>query len=497
MKSPGSTTALCGRLFIGVAAALSLYLACMALAHTNLAGCVESSACQDVLVSRWAYAFGVPVSFPGFVLYAMALLWSWAFVRRERTLTGFAGGMAVATIIAGAVWFTALQIFVLHSYCIWCSATHALAVTGALLLSYSRLRHPARASKQRGYGLTAAGAAFAGVGLLALGAMHGKAPLHQAVEMPLAPPGSIAAAPAMEGGLALLGGKFQINPASFPALGNDTATHTAVLLNDYTCSWCRQFHSSLDQMAASGQPSVRIILLPAARTPEAADVQRILLTLYHADRNAWRSLSALLTSGQIPAKPDAAGRAAIKLAGSEKWAQATVAHAAEVDQQLALAAAVMNELHAEVLPQLLCGSRVLAGTEHDPAKLQKFLQNGATTPAPPTHREPRASLLVLNSDVHLDDIEAGEPHEVQIKVSNRGDAPLSLGWLALEQDCEVTALPAKSILPGEIAVIGLRLTPPASGGDFSRTIKIHSSAPGTPGIVTVRGSTAPRVAAKS
>ena len=496
MKSPGSTTALCGRLFICSAAGLSLYLACMALAHTNLAGCTESSACQDILESRWAYAFGVPVSFPGFVLYAMALLWSWAFVRRERTLTGFAGGMAVATIISAAAWFTALQVFVLHSFCLWCSATHALAVTGALLLGCSRLRHPARASSQRGYSFGAAGSALAGVGLLALGALHGKAPLQQAVEMPLAAAGSPATAPAFKGGLALLGGKFQINPASFPALGSDTATHTAVLLNDYTCSWCRQFHSTLDQLASSSQPSVRIILLPAARTPEAADVQRILLTLYHADRNAWRSLSALLTSGQIPAKPDAAGRAAIKLAGAEKWAQAAVAHAPEVNQQLALATAVMDELHAETLPQLLRGSHVLAGAEQDPAKLLKFLQGDSTTPATPPRREPLASLLVMNSDVHLDDIEAGKPHEVQIKVSNRGDAPLSLGWLALEQDCEVTALPAKPILPGEIAVIGLRLTPPASGGEFTRTIKIHSSAPGTPGIVTVRGSSSQRVAAK-
>ena len=494
MKTPGSTTALCGRLFIGAAAALSLYLACMALAHTNLAGCPEASACQDILSSRWAYAFGVPVSFLGFVLYAMALLWSWAFARRESTLTGLAGSMAVSTIIAGAAWFTALQIFALHAFCLWCSVTHGLAVTGALLLGWSRAGQPQ--DRQR-HGLTAAFAAFSGVGLLALGATREKAPLPQSVEMPLAALDSPAAAPAMEGGLALLGGKFQINPASFPALGSDTATHTAVLLNDYTCSWCRQFHSMLDQMASSGQPSVRIILLPAARTPAAAEVQRILLTLYHADRIAWRSLSALITSGQIPAVPDAAGRAALKLAGSEKWARATVAHAAEVDQQMALAAAVKSELHAEALPQLLCGSRVLAGAEQDPARLLNFLQDDAATTPAPTHRDPRASLLVMNSDVRLTDIEPGKPHDVQIKVSNRGDSPLSLGWLALEQDCEVTALPARAILPGETAVIGLRLTPPASGGDFTRTIKIHSSAPGTPGIVTIRGSTAPRVAAKS
>ena len=68
---------------MGVAAGISLYLAAMALAHTSLPGCGAASGCHDVMASRWAYTFGIPVSFLGFVLYALTLLLSWAFVRRE------------------------------------------------------------------------------------------------------------------------------------------------------------------------------------------------------------------------------------------------------------------------------------------------------------------------------------------------------------------------------------------------------------------------------
>ena len=510
MNSPRDTPAFAGRLLLGAAAGISLYLAAMALAHTPLPGCGAESPCQDVMQSRWAYTFGIPVSFPGFVLYVLTLLLSWAYVRRERTLAGLHGGMAVSAVLAGAVWFTALQVFALQSVCLWCCLAHGCALLGAWLLWRSRRQHPAPGldctadlrdagsplSNDRVFRFTATGAALAGVGLLALGSLSG--PLRRSATREHQPD-----APAVTpsaGGLSLLGGKFRISPDEYPGIGKAGGdARTAVLLSDYTCEWCLKYHGVLENVAAGAMPPLRIVVLPVARTPDAEDIQRTMLTVFHADRAAWRSLSALVTSGQIPATVVDVGRAALSLVGAENFAAAAQAHADKIEQQLQLAAAVLRESRdskggSTVLPQLLCGGRVLTGAESDQAKVLAWLNDNA--PASP-HPEPAPVLAVLNDEVALDSMLPSLPRDLQIKVQNKGDAPLQLGWLVLDTGCEVTRMPDRKLYPGETAAIGLRITAPAADGSFTRRLRIHSNAPGAPGSVTLRGTVAAGVASTS
>jgi uncharacterized membrane protein len=293
MRTGPDRIATAGRLLLGAAAGVALYLASMALSRTALPGCTESSNCQEVMQSRWAFAFGIPVSFFGFVVYTVMLLLSWAYVRRERTFTGLQGGMAVSAILAAAVWFTALQIFALQTVCVWCCIAHGCAVGGAFLLWRSRRRHPlpdldcsmdlrdagSPLSNDRVFRFTATGAALTGVGLLALGSLSGPLRTRHAEEKTTAAP---AVAPAPGGALALLDGRFRIQPNEFPGIGPavDTAL-TAVLVSDYTCEWCRSFQTELANIAAAAAPPVRIVILPAARTQAAQDIQRILLTVFH------------------------------------------------------------------------------------------------------------------------------------------------------------------------------------------------------------------------
>lgn len=508
MKTPSSIPATTGRILLGCATAISLYLACIALSRTSLPGCDNASQCQDIMQSRWAFAFGIPVSFLGFVLYAVALLLSWAFVRRERTFASLQGGMAISTIIAGGIWFTALQIFALHSLCLWCCITHSLAVSGALLLWHSRMQHPAPPvdcsmdlrdagsplSNDRIFRFTATGSALTAVGLLALGALSG--PLHQSAPVVATVSGAVVTGPDRQ--LSLHGGKFEISEAEYPYIGSSAANaRTAVLLSDYTCSWCREYHGSLENLARTSPEPLRITLMPVARTPEATDIQRIALITFHADREKWHALSALLTSGQIPATPDAAGKAALKLLGTERWTSAVAQHSATANRQLEMAAAVLKENSTEssTLPKLMSGNRVLTGAEPDTARILAFLKDAGGEA--PKRQDPAAKLMVLTPEVTLDDLTPDKPRNVEIKVQNTGTAPLKLSWLAVEAGCEVTSLPPRTFYPGEIAVIGLKITPSPGETSVTRKVKIHSDAPGEPAVVTLLTRNTPEVAAGS
>ena len=477
-------TAPAGRVLLAIAAGLALYMAALALSRAILPGGEPGTGCHEVMHSRWAFVFGLPVSFPGFVLYSLTLLGSW----RARTPAGWLGGAAVATVLAGAAWFTAIQVFVLQSVCLWCGIAQGCAVAGALLLWSSRKKQPdpdegdGPLPGERGRRFYAPGVALAGVGLMALGSLPGFAVSGDRL------PAASAEAPVLP--LAILGGKFQLDTDGYSFLGSAAKTaRTAVLLNDYTSEACRKSCRLLPQAIKSLAPDVRIILLPAARSPEAEKIQRTLAAVYQSQPGAWQTLSTMITSGRIILSADEVERAALDVTGAQPLEQAARAHAGEIDQQIRLAAAVMQEMTgddgAPVLPQLILGSRVLACADCDETKLSAFLRDDAPGLSPPDGKALRPFLTILEPDVQLPDLTPGQPHVFQIKVRNSGGAPLKLGWLAMEQGCEVTALPPAPIPPGEIAAIGLRITLSAEGGEITRTLKINSDSPGAPALVTL------------
>jgi uncharacterized membrane protein len=401
MRSSGRKLEFCGRLFTGAAAGISLYLACSALGRTDMPGCEAGSPCGKALQSPWAFVFGLPVSFPGFVLYSLALVLSGTFVRRERSAAGLQSMAVVASVVAGALWFSCLQFIVLDSLCLWCVFTQGFAAAGAVFLCVARMQHPAPAI-DRAAGIkepvrilkhnrlarfAAAGAAASCLGVLAAGAYS-----HAVTLPPLedsTPVEELAAVPVVEpGGLAVLGGKRHVNPDDFPRLGREAPEErTVILLSDYTSALCRRYHSAVETSLPGAADPVRVIVLPAALTPEAMDIQRSVLTLHHSDHKAWRSLSALITSGQIPAEPEAVRRIARKLVGAEKWAAYAGAHADKIEQQLQLAASLLKESRPDggsgAVPVLICGSRTLRPAGPDMDQFLAFVAGAPNTPAAP------------------------------------------------------------------------------------------------------------------
>jgi|GEM_PF-3716165 len=514
MKSSGSTSAFFGRLFLGVCACISLYLASIALGRTALPGCDTGSACQEALESPWAFVFGMPVSFVGLLLYSFTLLRSEAFVRRDRSAAGLQAGMAISAVVAGAVWFSAVQVFALSAMCVWCWVNHACGIAGALLLCHSRNRHAEPAARSatdllrdprrlrtnaRAFRFAATGAALAGTGMLALGALSGPLYHNDAVSTS---PDALPPPPPRSGSIPFHGGRFHVNPDEFPVIGHPApAERTVLFFTDYTSARCRRTHVQLEALIASSARAHRVVVMPAALSLEAEDLQRALLTLFHADRNKWRSLSALLTSGQISAERRIVEQIAIKFLGAEKWAEAVFAYASQVDEQIALTEAILMEGRSgavsPALPQLMRGTSVLADPEPNRARLAAFFSSDDLKEAPAGGAATGPVLFVVDPRITIDDLQPGVPREFLIRVRNDGTQPLKLGWLALDADCEVTQRPDNTLEPGESSAIGFQITPPSQSTEFTRTLKIHSTAPGDPGIVTIHGKAAQAAASAS
>jgi hypothetical protein len=333
---------------------------------------------------------------------------------------------------------------------------------------------PAGSTKMTAVWLLIPAVVAAAIGVTAMGQFSGPPAQMKATE------GRPDAAAGQE--LDLFGGRFPIRAADYPVLGTQTKGEvTAVILTDFTRPWCLAFNRVLENAMTVSMPGTCIPLLPAATTPEAGEIQQIILTVFHEDPTLWRSLFDLINTRQVPATPDEVADLAQCLMGPAKFKAATLAHAEKIQIQLKLAASILAATGDDaVLPKLVRGSQTMTGADTDPKRFLAFLRS--STPAPQSRARP---VLALDQDtVTLEAVEPGKPQNFQVKIQNRGDAPLQLGWTVLDEGCEVTDLPKAAISPGSEGTLRFRFKPPAEGGSFTRHLQIHSAGAG--GSVTIK-----------
>ena len=229
-------------------AALLLVAACLLLAggmlfHSlsgvRLAGCGAGSGCDSVMGSPWAYmAGGIPVSLPAVVAYLLLLvcvLFLGGDASLDRLLWPamlFLGG----SILGSALWFSGLQIFVLHAFCKYCTALHFLGILVAVLVLWAARRVGAKWTAPLAAGLAAA-VVFAVV---------------QACTRPDAvydAGRTDALLPAFTDGEA-------------PVLGPADAPEEWTLLFDFQCVHCRRLHRVLPELLDKAEGRYRIRFCP-------------------------------------------------------------------------------------------------------------------------------------------------------------------------------------------------------------------------------------------
>ncbi len=166
-----------------VALGVSGYLGWVALTSSKVAGCGGGRLfdCGHVISSRWSLWLGIPVSILAFGLYTCmtAALTVGSSSRFSFAVRQAAWGVVMLLAISAgmaAIWFIALQLFVLKHLCSYCMVAHSCGLLAAWI-ALTKI-----STGKRGTTLAAV-IGIAGLGILIVGQMLGEVPKPYQIEV--------------------------------------------------------------------------------------------------------------------------------------------------------------------------------------------------------------------------------------------------------------------------------------------------------------------------
>ncbi|MCQ2133481.1 MAG: hypothetical protein MJY88_00775 [Bacteroidales bacterium] len=229
---------------------LGIYMLVHSLTGAGLVGCGTGSGCDSVMGSLWAYIAGaLPVSAPAVVAYLLLLICILFLSDRKdkesEELNGIIWTMMLmlgGAIVGVALWFSYLQIAVLHQFCKYCILTHLLGCAGAAVIAVAA---PKRQAVR--YGTMVPGLAAAA--LLA------------AVQVWTMP--SIVYDDGRTGALLP-----SFAPEELPSVGPADAPHEIRLMFDFQCNHCRALHKILPEVVEKTGGDIRFQLCPVSLSNE-------------------------------------------------------------------------------------------------------------------------------------------------------------------------------------------------------------------------------------
>ena len=307
------------RMVLTILCSAALLMSCLMMVYSifsrPLPGCGADSGCGNVLSGKWAYIAGIiPVSALAVGTYLAMLLCLWGIGNRDRAVRGTACRcMTVLSgaILASAIWFTALQLLVIHSICKYCMCVHIIGIAVFVL---TLLPHQSRACRN----LLPAG--------LALGAI-------MAVIQATTLPDAIYNEGSTQEPLPLF------TSDEYPAIGPADAPVKIELMFDYQCSHCRKLHSMLPQLAGMFGGRVAFITLPTPLSnecnyylPDGPDpfvgsctLAKLALAVWQASPEAFREFDSWLfeegPDGWYPRTPEDATAMAEQIIGRDTLEQ--------------------------------------------------------------------------------------------------------------------------------------------------------------------------------
>jgi uncharacterized membrane protein len=323
LVAPGAVRA--ARFLSGLALIVAFYLAWLSFSGASAVGCGPESGCQEVLHSRWAYWFGIPVSVFGLLTYLVLFLGTF---RLDKSVPASQQRQvwkllipASFMVVGAALWFVAVQWFLVKKFCPYCMTAHASALIAAGLLLWKApiAREPSKPWQREKHiyvppplRTKLVGAAMAVLAVLVAGqtlhqpktylekantsapqfatnpvvssanpstnqtakpdnvlasqapaastsvAQPESAPSSPPQPLPTPPPPSPGPARVME----LFGGQVQLNLSEVPVMGNVDAPNVMLALHDYSCHYCRSMHGPLKAIQQAFSNQLAIISLP-------------------------------------------------------------------------------------------------------------------------------------------------------------------------------------------------------------------------------------------
>ncbi len=259
------------RLLSLLALALSAYLAWNSLSGSVPAGCgQEGAGCGEVLGTRWAAWFGLPVSAGGVLVYA-ALAWIGFLISETSPPARWLQLTFLSVMAAGAgLWFTALQGFVIKGFCYYCIAIHACGIAIAVLTLTAtpvvQVPQKKKGKPKESQPVKLTNAALLGLlGVILLAAGQLASLRTSAVPEKVQTPDSFVVpvpVPSHQGEVVLAGGQLKLNSGDYPVIGSPHAERIVALLYDYTCPACRHLHPLVMQERLKYDSRAAVFMIP-------------------------------------------------------------------------------------------------------------------------------------------------------------------------------------------------------------------------------------------
>jgi uncharacterized membrane protein/protein-disulfide isomerase len=349
---------------------LSVFLFIEALAGSGgLPGCAPGSSCDTVLNSRWSQWLGLPVAAPALLLYATVLasslhLHPQAPPSRQRFAWSFMI-FASVTLLAAALWFTALQLWVIRALCKYCLAAHT---TGFLLSVIILLRAPLRSLHPTRSAIALTLSLAAAVTLIA-GQLLYLPPTTRTEHFTSI---DFDTGPAPDRRISILGGRVQLSPLQFPIVGSPDAPLLIVELYDYTCPQCRLLHEQLAQVQNRYPSQLALVKLAVPLDSDcnpvvkktadlhqhACELAQLAMAVWKADPSQFAPFDAWLFQPPQPPSPDQA-RAYAETLVTPQALQSALADP-WITEQIPRNVTVY-QLTGGALPQLITGSTLIRG----------------------------------------------------------------------------------------------------------------------------------------
>lgn len=542
-RGPSDPLRIAALALLGIAILLSAWLIRLSLSSGPIAGC-DAGNCGVVLASKWAKVFGAPVGlFGGAAYLILAILGARPFTTSQTTARTLASAL-VLLIPGAALWFVALQVFVLKAFCPWCCTTHAIASTAAGLMALSWRRDDTRAATSGNTGSTrkgsrpptparpvwatasiASAAALAGLVLLQYlspeppkprmltASMSGPSTLsdsnrtHAATANPVpnqstnSPSTNAVPAPAPTATttattatatntatrrLTLHDGRFVIDPHVYPCNGSPDADRVMLMISDYTCPHCRAAYKTLKEVreAFDGQ-RLGITMLPSHHGGDSEELQNLMLSAWKLEPAIWADVASDLYLEKLPLKPDAVRQVLTQRLGPGRLEASLEANRSWVKATVDLAREVHAANRAKTgsgsIPQFIAGQKIVVGAPADAAEFYQILEENLGLV------RDQFPDIALETQFDLGRVFAGTGPALSVPYTNTGKAVLSLSRATVPQGGRVLRGLQTPVSPGQTGAVDIAIAVPREPGPFEQTVTLFSNARKTEQKVEVKG----------
>lgn len=361
------------------------------LGGPSLPGCGAGSGCDKVLASPWAGVLGVPVALPALTVYLSMLVATFGIgptgsYRRQRIAWRTLFVLAVLAT-AAAIWFVALQVIWIKSYCKFCLTVHGCGIMlAAIVCAHAPIRFqllpgepndPIRITRSTVIVLT----------LIALFSTSFLAGLQIAFKPP-------------QIRVHFFDGRVSFDRRAVPMLGRHDAPHVLVSLFDYACPHCRLMHMRLSEARKRYGDNLAIVALPmplnsecnstigktSPRFNDSCKVARTVLAVWRADWNAFSRFDQWMFESVQPRSAEEARTEAIKLVGEQALDRALTDP--WIDRQLDAAVrfhllTMGNNRQYDQIPKVIApNNKFFAGVPRDAQQLFDHLETEVGLSAP-------------------------------------------------------------------------------------------------------------------